>query len=92
MLEHELGAPKIRHERPNRLLDDQPHTDCSRQVIDDVAAIHELVDDRRLEDAVDDEMKALTVAEMLDVLQRPCREIIENPHVPAVIEELGGEV
>jgi hypothetical protein len=46
ILENELRATEIRDECPNRLLDDQSHADRSGQVVDDVAAIHELIDDR----------------------------------------------
>ena len=87
VLEHDLGAAKVRDERLHGLLDDQPHPDRCGEVIDDVAAVDELVDHGRLEDAVDDQVKAVAVAEVLDVLQRAGREVVEHPDVPAVVEQ-----
>ena len=71
MLEHELCATEIRDERPDGLLDDQAHPHRRGKVIDDVAAVDQLVHHCRLQDAVDDQVEAVAIAEVLDVLQRP---------------------
>ena len=69
MLEDELRATEIRDERPDGLLHDQPHPNCCGEVIDDVAPVDQLVHHRRLEDAVDDEVEAVAIAKVIDVLQ-----------------------
>src|SRR5262249_24182995 len=46
VLEHVLRPLDVRHERVHRLLDDQAYADCGREMEDDVATMHELVDDR----------------------------------------------
>ena len=92
VLEDDLRAAEIRDECAHRLVDDQPHPDRSREVVDDVAAVDELVDDGRLQNAVDDQMKPVAITEMLDVLQRAGREVVERPDVPAVVEKPLGEI
>ncbi len=67
VLEHRLGALHVRDERANGLLDDQPDADRGRKVVDDVAAVHELVHDRLREDGVDDEVEVASVHQVLDV-------------------------
>jgi hypothetical protein len=52
VLEHELGAAHVRDERVHGLLDDEPDSDGGCHVEDDVALVHELVDDGGLEDGV----------------------------------------
>ena len=69
MLEDELCATEIRDERPHGLLDDQAHPNRCGKVIDDVAAVDQLVHHRRLQDAVDDQVEAVAIAKVLDVLQ-----------------------
>ena len=86
VLEHDLGAAKVGHERLHRLLDDQPDADRGGEVVDDVALVDELVHARRLEDAVDDEVEGRAVPEVLDVRERSGREVVERPHFPAVVE------
>ena len=58
VLEHDLGAAEVGDERPHGLLDDEPHADRGGEVVDDVAAVDELVHDRRREHRVDDEVEA----------------------------------
>jgi hypothetical protein len=90
VLEHDLRAAQVRDEGLDRLFDDQPHADSGREVVHDVAFVDELVDGRPVEYRVDDEMEPLSVAKMLDVLQRARGEIVEHPDlVPFVKKELG---
>jgi hypothetical protein len=61
-------------------------------VVHDVDLVHELVHDRAGEHRVDDEVETVVLAEMRDVLVRPCREIVERPHGPSVREQQLAEV
>ena len=45
VLEHDFRAFEVRDERVHGLLDDQPDADGGGEVIDDIALVHELVDD-----------------------------------------------
>jgi predicted glycoside hydrolase/deacetylase ChbG (UPF0249 family) len=56
-------------------------------VVDDVALVDELVDDRPVQHRVDDQMEVLAVAEMLDVVERAGREIVEYPDLVTFIEQ-----
>ena len=87
VLEHDLRSAQVRHERLHRLLDDEPHADRRGQVVDDVALVDELVDDRPVQHRVDDQVEVLAVAEMLDVVQRAGREVVEHPDLVAFIEQ-----
>jgi hypothetical protein len=40
-----------------------------------------------VQDGVDDEMEPVTVAEVLDVLERAGREVVEDPHLVSLVEE-----
>ena len=92
VLEHDLGAAQVRDERLHRLLDDQPHADRRGEVVDDVALVDELVDDRPVQHRVDDEVEVRAVAEMLDVVERSGREVVEHPDLVAFVEQQLGEV
>ena len=67
------------------LLDDQPYAHRGRQVVDDVALVDEFSDDRGREDRVDDEVERGLLAEVRDVLDRACREVVEREDLPPVI-------
>ena len=90
--EHRLGSLDVRDHRVHGLLDDQAHADRRGQVEDDVALVHDLADDRRREDRVDDEVEVRAVAEVLDVAQRAGRDVVEGEHLPACCEQELGEV
>ena len=62
VIEHGLGALDVRHHGPDRVLDDEPHADRRREVIDDVALVDQLVDDGGGEDRVDDEVEGRVLA------------------------------
>ena len=88
VVEHDLGALEVRDERVHRLLDDQPHADRRRQVVDDVALVHELVDDRRLEHRVDDEVEVAARRIRCSTFRiEPGREVVERVDLPAVVEQ-----
>ena len=87
VVEHRLGALDVRHQGVHRLLDDETHSDRRSEVEDDVATMHELVDDRRLQDRVDDQVKVPALAQMRDVPLRPGRQVVEDEHFPAVLQQ-----
>ena len=87
VLEDDLGATQVRHERLHGLLDDQTDADRRSEVVDDVALVDELVDDRPVEHGVDDEMESVTIPEVLDVVERSGREIVEHPHLVPFVEQ-----
>ena len=92
MVEDVLRPLDVRHERVHRLLDDEAHADRGRQVVDDVAAMHELVHDRRLEHRVDDEMEVAPVAQVRDIPLGARRQVVEDEHLHAAVEQQLGEV
>ena len=55
--------------------------------IDDVAAVHELVHDRRLEHGVDDEVEVAALAQVRDVPLGAGRQVVEDEDLPAVGEQ-----
>ena len=64
VFEHRLGALDVRDHRVDRLLDDQPDADGSREMEDHIAPMGELADDRVRQDGVDDEVKVRPLAEL----------------------------
>ena len=86
-LEHGLGALDVRDQRVDGLLDDQPHADRGREVVDDVALVDELVDDRRREHRVDDEVEVRPLAQRRHVRDRARRQVVESVDLPASREQ-----
>jgi hypothetical protein len=72
----------------HRLLDDQAHSHGCREVVDDVALVHHLADDRRREDRVDHEVVVRAVAQVGDIGQRACRNVVQREDLPARAEEV----
>jgi hypothetical protein len=68
------------------VLHDQPHADRSSQVVDDVALVNELVDHRRRQYRVDDQVEGGIRAQLLDILDPARREVVQGVDLPA-----GGE-
>jgi hypothetical protein len=60
--EHGLGPLDVRNHGVHGLLDNETNADRCGQVIDDVALVHDLTDDRRREHGVDDEVEVRAVA------------------------------
>jgi hypothetical protein len=87
VLEDDVRPADVREERAHRLLDDEPHADHRRQVVDDVALVDELVDDGRRKHGVDDEMEVPALAEVGDVLERARGEVVEGVDLPAAGEK-----
>ena len=92
VLEHRLGSAHVRDHRVHRLLDDQPHADRGGEVVDDVALVDELADDRRRQHRVDDEVEARPVAQLLDVAMSSCREVVEDEDLLSLLEQLLGQM
>jgi len=78
VLEDGLRPVDVRDERVHRLLDDQPHADRGGEVVHDVAAVDELVDDRRLQHRVDHEVEVAALAQVRDVSLRAGGEVVED--------------
>src|SRR3954453_560889 len=53
----------------------------------DVAAVHELVHDRRLEHRVDDQVEVAPLAQVRDVALRARGQVVEDEHLPALPEQ-----
>src|SRR5206468_3456357 len=92
VVEDDLRPLEVRDERVDGPLDDQSDADRGREVVDDVDLVDELVDDRGVEDRVDDEVEVLPRRKVRDVVDRPRREIVERPDLPAVLEQQLREV
>ena len=92
VLEHVLRPLDVRQQRVPRALDDQPDPDDRGQVVDDVAAVHELADDRRREHGIDDEMELRALREVSHVPLRSGREVVERPDLCSRVEQALGEV
>jgi hypothetical protein len=82
----------VRHHRPHRLLDDEPDADSGGQVIDDVALVNELADDGRSQHRVHDEVELAPTLQVLDVLLRPGRQIVEGVDLAPLLEQELGEM
>ena len=78
--------------RASRLLDDQVDPDRGGQVVDGVAAVNELADDRLRQYRVDDEMKAVALPKMEDIGLGARREVVEREHLVALVEQQLGEM
>ena len=92
VVEHDLGALDVRDHRVHRLLDDQAHADGGGEVVDDVALVDELADDRPGEHRVDDEVEARVLAQVGDVVDAAGREVVEREDLPALLEQRLAEV
>ena len=92
LVEHVLRALHVGHERAHRLLDDQPHADRRGEVVDDVALVDELVDDRAREHRVHREVEVAALHQVLDVPARAGREVVEDEDLLSVREQQLGEV
>ena len=92
VLQHGLRPLHVGDERVHRLLDDEADADRRREMEDDVALVHELVDDRRSEDRVDDEVVAGALPQVRDVAQVARGEVVERVDLPPVGEQQLGEV
>src|SRR4051812_15786779 len=92
MLQNDFRSVNVGFDRMNRLLDDQLHADRRRQVDDDVCPIDEFSEDRLVGYRVDGVVEFRIVFEMDDVVDRPGRQVVDNEHFVAAIEECFGKV
>ena len=93
VLEHDLGAVHVGLDRAHRRFDDQLHADGGREVEDDVAAIDELGQQRLVRDRVDRCSRNPGAAlEVRDVVDRPGRQVVEDEHLVAAVEQRVGQV
>jgi hypothetical protein len=56
-------------------------------VVDDVALVHELADDRRRKDRLDDQVEVAPLFEVGDVRACSGREIVEHEDLPTGVEQ-----
>ena len=61
-------------------------------MVDDVDLVDELVDDRRVQNRIDDEVEVAPARKVRHVVDRARREVVEYPHLPTVLEEELAEV
>ena len=78
VLQHDFRAVHVRFDRPHRLFDDQAHADGRGEVIHDVAAIDQLGQQRLVFDRVDGVVELGVVPELVDVLDRSRRQVIDG--------------
>jgi hypothetical protein len=45
-----------------------------------------------MQDRIDDEVEAIAITKVLDVVERACGKVVEHPHLVAFIEQQFGEV
>ena len=76
--EHDLGALDVRLDRARRLLEDQPDADGGREVVDPVALLDGVLDERLVGDRVDDDPEAPLLLEVRDVLDAARREVVDH--------------
>jgi hypothetical protein len=84
VVEHDLRALEVRHDRVHRLLDDQPRADRGGEVVDDVALVHELVHDRAVQNRVDDEVERRFAFRCSTFWIEASRNVRRAPDLPAV--------
>jgi hypothetical protein len=87
VIEDDLRALDVRDQRMHGLLDDQADADRGSQVVDDIALVNELVNDRRRKHRVHDEVIVPTLAEMCHIFDRRSREVVEGEDFPALEEK-----
>ena len=87
VLQHNLGAMHVRFDRMYRLLDNQLHPDGGCKVEHHVASVDELGQQRFVVDRVDEVFEPGPAFEMGDVVDRSGREIIQDQHLAALIEQ-----
>src|SRR4051794_35101295 len=92
MLQNDFRSVHVGFDRMNRLLDDQLHADRRSQVHDDVRSIDEFRDDRLVGDRVNGVVEFRIVFEVDDVVDRTGRQVVENEHFVAPIEERLGKM
>ena len=77
----------------HRLLDDQADADGGGQVVDDVALVDELADDRRREHGLDDEVEVRRDrGRCATFASRPGGDVVQRPDLAAVVEQQLGEM
>src|SRR4051812_92613 len=92
MLQNDFRSVNVGFDRMNRLLDDQLHADRRRQVDDDVCPIDEFSEDRLVGYRIDGVVEFRIVFEMDDIVDRTGRQVVENEHFVAAIEERLGKM
>ena len=92
VLEHHFGAVHVGLDRADRLLDDQLDADGRGEMKNDVAAVDELREERLVLDRVDEVFESAAALEMRDVFDGAGRQVVEDEHLVAAIEQRLGEM
>src|SRR5215831_7289804 len=92
MFEYDLGAMYVGFNCADRLLDNQFHTDGSREVEDDVGTIDELRQKGLVIHRPDRVLEARPTLEMDDIVDGASREVVENQDLMSVGDKPLGEV
>ena len=90
--QHDFGAVHVGLDRVDRRLHDQLHADGRGQVEDDVAVVDQLGQQRLVGDAVDRVAEPRVPLQVLDVLDRARREVVEHRHLMARGQQRLGQV
>src|SRR5262249_10279636 len=76
--EHDFGSVNIGLDGSDRAFDDQLDTDGGGQMADHVTAVYQLREHRLVVDAVDDQAESRVVLEVLDVVDFPGGEVVDD--------------
>jgi hypothetical protein len=92
LLEDDLGAADVGRQALQWLVDDELHADGGGEVEAHVDAGHDVVEQVRVEDAAEDELHVVALAQVLDVLQAAGGQVVQDDHRVAARQEGVGEV
>ena len=92
MAQHDFGGVYVGLNGSDRAFDDQLHAHGGGQMHHHVGAIDRLGGEALVHYGIDRVGKALAAFEVLDVFNRAGREIVEDLHVVAIVEEFFREV
>src|SRR5262249_39837144 len=82
-LEHVLGASDVGQERAERILKDELDAHGRGEVINEIDAVRELLDQRRIHHRAFDEMEARFVLQIFEVAYASRGEVIDCPNLVA---------
>jgi hypothetical protein len=87
VVENDFGSLDVGDERADRLFDDEADADRSGQVVDNIALVDKLADDRWREDRVDDQVVVPPLLEVCHILDRRSGQIVERIDLPPIREQ-----
>ena len=87
LLEDDLATADVRRQALERLVHDQLNADGGREVEADVGPGHEVIEQVGVEDAAKDELDAISLAQVLDVLEPTSAEVVQQDQAVAAGKE-----